>query len=82
MATHTGDILYTCQWCAKTFNSSANFHSHRKKAHHHEWEEANRKKYAGNLPPSLKAPPSNTVTDLPTSIYMHLTKNGVTENVN
>lgn len=40
MATHTGDILYSCQHCTKTFNSNANLHSHRKKVHPKEWEHA------------------------------------------
>ena len=37
MASHTGSVLYTCTYCPKTFNSNANRHSHRKKAHHEEW---------------------------------------------
>ncbi|TMW43966.1 hypothetical protein DOY81_010948 [Sarcophaga bullata] len=43
MASHTGSVLYRCPWCPKTFNSSANLHSHRKKGHPIEWEELKRK---------------------------------------
>lgn len=41
MAHHTGQELYNCPYCTKTFKSNANMHSHRKKAHPNEWE-ANR----------------------------------------
>lgn len=40
MATHTGDILYTCSYCPKTFNSNANKHAHIKKLHKNEWLES------------------------------------------
>lgn len=43
MTTHTGDVLYTCPHCPKTFNSSANMHAHRKKLHPLEWEERRKK---------------------------------------
>lgn len=33
MALHTGEDLYTCPYCPKTFKSNANMHSHRKKGH-------------------------------------------------
>lgn len=39
MTTHTGEVLYTCPHCPKTFNSHANMHAHRKKVHRKEWEE-------------------------------------------
>lgn len=45
MTTHTGGILYTCTFCPKTFNSSANMHAHRKKIHPVEWEEEKRQKF-------------------------------------
>ncbi|KAM7342466.1 transcription factor grauzone-like [Cochliomyia hominivorax] len=38
MARHTGNALYSCSWCSKTFNSSGNFNIHRKKSHPKEWE--------------------------------------------
>lgn len=40
MTTHTGEVLYTCTFCPKTFNSSANMFAHRKKAHRIEWEKS------------------------------------------
>lgn len=49
MATHTGEVLYTCPHCPKTFNSSANMHSHRKKIHPKEWA-ANRRNAHNNAP--------------------------------
>ncbi|XP_067631679.1 transcription factor grauzone isoform X2 [Eurosta solidaginis] len=39
MAMHTGEVLYNCPHCPKTFNSNANMHSHRKKMHPKEFEE-------------------------------------------
>lgn len=38
MTIHTGSTLYKCPHCPKTFNSSANLHGHKKKAHPKEWE--------------------------------------------
>lgn len=49
MASHTGNPLYTCPWCPKTFNSNGNMHAHRKKEHPIEWEEAKLQKYSGNF---------------------------------
>jgi biotin synthase-related radical SAM superfamily protein len=40
MTVHTGEVLYTCAYCPKTFNSSANMYAHRKKNHKAENEEA------------------------------------------
>ncbi|XP_055844639.1 gastrula zinc finger protein xFG20-1-like [Episyrphus balteatus] len=40
MATHTGEILYTCPHCPSTFNSRCNMYAHRKKKHREEWEAA------------------------------------------
>lgn len=33
MARHTGEILYKCPFCPKTFSSSSNYFSHRKNRH-------------------------------------------------
>ncbi|XP_058066032.1 zinc finger protein 100-like [Anopheles bellator] len=38
MTIHTGDILYQCVYCPKSFNSSANMHAHRKGMHPVEWK--------------------------------------------
>lgn len=38
MAVHTGEDLYKCRYCTRTFKSNANMHAHRKKSHFKEWE--------------------------------------------
>jgi len=38
-AQHTGEVLYKCLFCPRTFNSNANMHSHKLKKHKKEWEE-------------------------------------------
>lgn len=40
LSTHTGEALYTCPHCPRTFISNANMHKHRKNEHPKEWEEA------------------------------------------
>lgn len=39
MATHTGAILYRCDYCSKPFRSIANKYSHLRKVHPTEWEQ-------------------------------------------
>ncbi|XP_065363150.1 transcription factor grauzone-like [Calliphora vicina] len=38
IATHTGEALYQCQDCPKTFKINSKYHHHRKTAHPVEWE--------------------------------------------
>ncbi|XP_059220625.1 zinc finger protein 492-like [Stomoxys calcitrans] len=59
MAVHTGNLSYSCSWCPKQFITSSNMTHHRKKVHPTEWEEEQRKKYSGNLPPRLQKCNSN-----------------------
>ncbi|KAM8714186.1 hypothetical protein ACLKA7_014341 [Drosophila subpalustris] len=52
MATHTGEVLYKCPHCPKTFNSNANQHSHRKKCHPKEFEEARKARLQNRMAPT------------------------------
>lgn len=49
VSTHTGEALYTCPHCPRTFKSNANMHKHRKTAHRQEWEENRLNKMSGKL---------------------------------
>ncbi|KAI8116278.1 Transcription factor grauzone [Lucilia cuprina] len=49
LSTHTGEPLYTCPHCPRTFISSANMHKHRKLTHRKEWEEGKMKREAKAL---------------------------------
>ncbi|XP_013102629.1 zinc finger protein 391-like [Stomoxys calcitrans] len=49
---HSGSLSYTCKWCPKQFNTNNNMGYHYKKAHPIEYEEEQRKRYSGNLPPA------------------------------
>lgn len=53
MYRHAGTAVHSCPWC---FNSNGHMHAHRKKYHPNEWEEAQRDKFSGNLPPNYKPP--------------------------
>lgn len=55
MATHTGEVLYKCPHCPKTFNSNANKHSHRKKCHPKEFEEARKARMQNRMAPAAAA---------------------------
>lgn len=52
---HTGEVLYTCNFCPKTFNSNSNLYSHRRKMHPIEYAE-------WKLALQLKKQPTQPVT--------------------
>ncbi|XP_064542618.1 transcription factor grauzone [Drosophila montana] len=62
MATHTGEVLYKCPHCPKTFNSNANKHSHRKKCHPKEFEEARKARIQNRMGDNTS--PSKSQTSL------------------
>ncbi|XP_058463173.1 zinc finger protein 714-like [Malaya genurostris] len=45
-ASHTGEVLYTCNVCGMTCNSNGNLYSHKKNKHPEEWMEAKKKAFA------------------------------------
>ncbi|XP_055591203.1 zinc finger protein 91-like [Uranotaenia lowii] len=57
IATHTGEVLYSCEFCDRKFNYSANLSSHRKKVHPEEWVEYQQNKpiFKGTSAASLAA---------------------------
>ncbi|XP_030373782.1 transcription factor grauzone [Scaptodrosophila lebanonensis] len=65
MTMHTGEVLYKCPHCPKTFNSNANKHSHRKKCHPKEFEEARKARTENRMVNSDGSATANraTVTD-------------------
>uniref|UniRef100_A0A1A9ZVK5 LNR domain-containing protein n=1 Tax=Glossina pallidipes TaxID=7398 RepID=A0A1A9ZVK5_GLOPL len=88
MASHTGEVLYRCPHCPKTFNSNANMHSHRKKMHPQEFEETRKlRRENAHLPeppmPSISS--LSNVRKLPTEtttlLVMDSQQNKVTENI-
>ncbi|XP_011295773.1 transcription factor grauzone [Musca domestica] len=60
LSTHTGEALYTCPHCPRTFISNANMHKHRKNEHPKEWQEARMKRLS-----SMKIPISAIQTSTP-----------------
>lgn len=44
MATHSGDALYKCQFCPRSFNSNSNMYKHYRQKHNDEWLEAKEKR--------------------------------------
>ncbi|XP_034654607.1 transcription factor grauzone isoform X1 [Drosophila subobscura] len=60
MAMHTGEVLYKCPHCPKTFNSNANKHTHRKKAHPKEFEEARKARTESRMATSEDGPGTGT----------------------
>ncbi|XP_017865891.1 PREDICTED: transcription factor grauzone [Drosophila arizonae] len=62
MATHTGEVLYKCPHCPKTFNSNANKHSHRKKSHPKEFEEARKARIQNRMGDNSKSQTTSMIT--------------------
>ena len=55
MARHSGTPLHACPWCPKEFYSNGQMHAHRKEVHPKEWENSQREKFSGNLPPKYRS---------------------------
>ncbi|XP_067641382.1 transcription factor grauzone-like [Eurosta solidaginis] len=58
MTTHTGEDLYQCPHCPRTFKVNANMHHHRKRKHPKEWEENRRKRQMSFRRVDLNAMPN------------------------
>ncbi|EDW31805.1 GL10766 [Drosophila persimilis] len=64
MAMHTGEVLYKCPHCPKTFNSNANKHTHRKKAHPKEFEEARKARTESRMATAVDGPGPDPETQI------------------
>ncbi|ALC42066.1 CG15073, partial [Drosophila busckii] len=62
MATHTGEVLYKCPHCPKTFNSNANKHAHRKIRHPKEFKEARQARLQKRMEPTQSESKLITIT--------------------
>lgn len=49
MASHTGQMLYTCLYCPREFNSNANKYTHQKAQHPLEWEATRRERVTAGV---------------------------------
>ncbi|CAD7013760.1 unnamed protein product [Ceratitis capitata] len=67
MTMHTGEVLYNCPHCPKTFNSNANMHSHRKKVHPKEFEETRKKRRENAAKPDAPAAEKEQTSEAPTA---------------
>ncbi|XP_073821909.1 transcription factor grauzone-like [Musca autumnalis] len=63
LSTHTGEALYTCPYCPRTFISNANMHKHRKNEHPKEWQEARMKRLSSMKVPVSGIMPASTVVE-------------------
>ncbi|XP_052870701.1 zinc finger protein 567-like [Anopheles cruzii] len=56
MTTHTRSPLYQCPYCPKTFGFDTTLYTHRKRVHHEQWLEEQRKRKAGIRMSSNRVP--------------------------
>ncbi|XP_054738115.1 transcription factor grauzone [Anastrepha obliqua] len=74
MTMHTGEVLYSCPHCPKTFNSNANMHSHRKKMHPKEFEETRKQRRENAAKPVIPADGKEDATDSKTEEKQYKSK--------